>query len=269
MLKRVIVPEWTTISSEETSKLVQSMPKRFTGVLRRKEITPEERKIIIKLRNEGKTLREIGKIVGRTHFSIQRVINNYTSSKSVISKPRFGRPSKLSFRKKGDLNLGDDFWFQQDNDPKHTAHNVKLWPLYNIENLLRSPPHTRDLNPIKHLWDLLEIKIRQHHITSKEMLKRVIVPEWTTISSEETSKLVQSMPKRFTGVLRPTRGLLATDHKILNHGQVTWMTPELAPPLLTTVPREDVSALDRFNVHRCPIRWVFSGTGLELVICLP
>ena len=24
------------------------------------------------------------------------------------------------------LNLGEDFWFQQDNDPKHTAHNVKL-----------------------------------------------------------------------------------------------------------------------------------------------
>ncbi|GFU51798.1 uncharacterized protein TNCV_855731 [Trichonephila clavipes] len=53
----------------------------------------------------------------------------------------------------------------------------------------------------------------------------------------------------------------------LNHGQVTWTTPELAPPLLTTTPhqREDVSALDRFNVHRCPTRWVFSGTGLELV----
>ncbi|GFV77568.1 uncharacterized protein TNCV_1070971 [Trichonephila clavipes] len=45
------------------------------------------------------------------------------------------------------------------------------------------------------------------------------------------------------------------------------MTPELAPPLLTTTPhqREDVSALDRFNVHRCPIRRVFSGTGLERV----
>ncbi|GFU14272.1 uncharacterized protein TNCV_3579391 [Trichonephila clavipes] len=70
------------------------------------------------------------------------------------------------------------------------------------------------------------------------------------------------------GVLpEPTRGLLATDHVILNHGQVTWTTPELAPPLLTITPhqREDVSALDRFNVHRCPTRWVFSGTGLELV----
>ncbi|GFT60830.1 uncharacterized protein TNCV_984871 [Trichonephila clavipes] len=48
---------------------------------------------------------------------------------------------------------------------------------------------------------------------------------------------------------------------------MTWTTPELAPPLLTTTPhqREDISALDRFNVHRCPTRRVFSGTGLEPV----
>ncbi|GFX50160.1 transposable element Tc1 transposase [Trichonephila clavipes] len=68
--------------------------------LKGKEITPEEKKIIIKLRNECKNLREIGKIVSRTHSSIQRVINNYTSSKSVISKPRSGRPSKLTLREK-------------------------------------------------------------------------------------------------------------------------------------------------------------------------
>ncbi|GFV73741.1 hypothetical protein TNCV_3548901 [Trichonephila clavipes] len=30
--------------------------------------------------------------------------------------------------------------------------------------------------------------------------------------------------------LHATRGLLATDHVILNHGQVTWTTPELEPP---------------------------------------
>ncbi|GFU67989.1 uncharacterized protein TNCV_2823321 [Trichonephila clavipes] len=67
--------------------------------------------------------------------------------------------------------------------------------------------------------------------------------------------------------LLTTRGLLATDHVILNHGQVTWTTPELAPPLLPTTPhqREDVSDLDRFNVHRCTTRQVFSGTGIELV----
>ncbi|GFV41828.1 uncharacterized protein TNCV_3629791 [Trichonephila clavipes] len=58
-----------------------------------------------------------------------------------------------------------------------------------------------------------------------------------------------------------TRGLLVTDHVILNQGQVTWTTPELAPPLLAITPhqRKDVLALDRINVHR------FSGTGFELV----
>ncbi|GFX43718.1 uncharacterized protein TNCV_4109981 [Trichonephila clavipes] len=61
--------------------------------------------------------------------------------------------------------------------------------------------------------------------------------------------------------LRAARGLLTTGHVILKHDQVTWTTPELAPPLLTTTPhqREEVSALDRFNVHRCPSRRVFSG----------
>ncbi|GFU51966.1 SPARC-related modular calcium-binding protein 1 [Trichonephila clavipes] len=64
---------------------------------------------------------------------------------------------------------------------------------------------------------------------------------------------------------KTTRGLLVTDHVILNHGQVTWTTPELAPPLLTTTPTGVVSALDRFSVHRCPTRRNFSGTGLEFV----
>ncbi|GFT79009.1 uncharacterized protein TNCV_3093871 [Trichonephila clavipes] len=57
--------------------------------------------------------------------------------------------------------------------------------------------------------------------------------------------------------ITPTAGgLLVKDHVILNHGQVTWTTPELAPPLLTPTPyqREDVPALDRFSVHRCSAR---------------
>ncbi|GFW40597.1 hypothetical protein TNCV_4824331 [Trichonephila clavipes] len=43
-----------------------------------------------------------------------------------------------------------------------------------------------------------------------------------------------------------------------------WMTPELASTLLTTTPhpREDVSALDRYSLHRCPTLRVFSGDWL-------
>ena len=52
---------------------------------KRKEITPDVKKIILRLRNEGKTLRAISKIVVRTHSFIHKVINNYKVSKSVIS----------------------------------------------------------------------------------------------------------------------------------------------------------------------------------------
>ncbi|GFT14257.1 uncharacterized protein TNCV_4591141 [Trichonephila clavipes] len=99
------------------------------------------------------------------------------------------------------------------------------------------PARSPDRNPIENVWDALGGKL----------LVETILRQTRTPSS--------------------TRGPLVTDHVILNHGQVTWTTPELAPPLLTTTPhqREDVLALDRFNVHRCPSRRVFSGTGLEPV----
>ncbi|GFT61158.1 hypothetical protein TNCV_3484281 [Trichonephila clavipes] len=46
---------------------------------------------------------------------------------------------------------------------------------------------------------------------------------------------------------------------------MTRATPELAPPLLTTTPhqREDISALDRFNVHAALHGGSFCGTGLR------
>jgi len=55
------------------------------------------------------------------------------------------------------------------------------------KNQLNSPPQSPDLNPIKHLWDLLKRRIRQHTITSKDKLKQVMVQEWNKISVEDTT----------------------------------------------------------------------------------
>lgn len=332
--------------------------------LNRKEICVSERKVIIKLWEEGKSFREIARIVGRRHSSVQRVVNNFKSTGIITSKPRSGRPSKLSIRErrsiigsvkknpritapqiakdielkfnkkicadtarkilkragyhgrvarkkpfisltnrrkrikfankyvnqsnefwenvlfsdeskycifgiKGrkivwrkactalnkenlmptvkhggggimiwgcmasggvgnlqfiestmdkydylnilkrnlkqsaeNLRLGDEFYFMHDNDPKHTAEVNKLWLLYNVPKQLHTPPQSPDLNPIEHLWDLLERRIRQYDITSKDMLKNVLQEEWNKISVEETSKLVSSMPKRLKEVIK-------------------------------------------------------------------
>ncbi|GFX45051.1 hypothetical protein TNCV_3431001 [Trichonephila clavipes] len=52
-----------------------------------------------------------------------------------------------------------------------------------------------------------------------------------------------------------TQGLLVTDLVILNHGQVTWTTPEMTPssPNFHTTPTKGRLSLDIFNVHRSPL----------------
>ncbi|GFU52961.1 transposable element Tcb2 transposase [Trichonephila clavipes] len=83
------------------------------------------------------------------------------------------------------------------------------------------PAYSPDLNPIEHVWDALgrRIAARLHHPENTQQLKRMLIEEWALLPQEMLHQLVLT-----------ARGLLAADHVILNHGQVTWTTPDLAPP---------------------------------------
>jgi len=56
-----------------------------------------------------------------------------------------------------------DGHFQQDNAPCHKARINSNWFLEhdNEFTVLKWPPHSPDLNPIEHLWDVVEPKIHQ------------------------------------------------------------------------------------------------------------
>jgi transposase len=56
------------------------------------------------------------------------------------------------------LGIQDSYFFQQDNDPKHTARITREWLLYNACGLLETPPQPPDINPIENLWSLLKKK---------------------------------------------------------------------------------------------------------------
>ncbi|CAK9827571.1 Transposable element Tcb2 transposase [Anthophora retusa] len=99
------------------------------------------------------------------------------------------------------LNLGRQFVFQQDNDPKHTAYLVRQWIVFNTPHLLPTPPQSPDLNPIEHLWAHLGKCIKKHNITNRQQLKEILTMEWNKISPEITKKLVHSMSDRLRAVI--------------------------------------------------------------------
>lgn len=53
------------------------------------------RELIVKLREEGKSLREIAGIVKKSHSTIQYIINRYKETKSFEDRKRSNRPQKL------------------------------------------------------------------------------------------------------------------------------------------------------------------------------
>lgn len=98
------------------------------------------------------------------------------------------------------LGVRDNFHFYQDNDPKHKAHNVRLWLLYNCPHVLETPPQSPDLNVIEHLWAYLENQLKKYTITNKKTLESALKVEWAKIDASTCKKLVESMPRRLQGV---------------------------------------------------------------------
>lgn len=100
------------------------------------------------------------------------------------------------------LGLDQDWYFYQDNDPKHKAYNVRTWLLYNTPHVLDTPAQSPDINPIENLWSYLDTKVRQHRISNKEDLKRILREEWEKIEPSYCETLVKSMPKRLEDVIK-------------------------------------------------------------------
>ena len=60
------------------------------------------------------------------------------------------------------------------------------------------------MNPIEHLWDELERRMKKHHPKNKE---KILLKEWNNIGTDVTEKLVDSVPNRLyecVGILHDT-----------------------------------------------------------------
>jgi hypothetical protein len=106
--------------------------------------------------------------------------------------------------------------FQQDNDPKHASvllmgnemrkarapkQIVAGWFKDNDVTVLQWPSQSPDLNPIEHLWEELDRRLRKKTYKKLDKLMEAIKEEWQKIPLERIIKLVDSMPKRCQAVI--------------------------------------------------------------------
>ncbi len=92
------------------------------------------------------------------------------------------------------------WWFQQDNDPKHSSRLVQQWIKSHGIDCVEWPPYSPDLNPIENLWADLKKRVDKHNPTSIYELITVLQLEWDATTTEACAKLAASMPERLAAV---------------------------------------------------------------------
>lgn len=103
------------------------------------------------------------------------------------------------------LNMDKEWIFQQDNDPKHRTTIVTNWLKQKRIETLVWPSFSPDMNPIEHLWDEIERRMKKEQPNNESELKESLLRIWRGIEKEVLKKLVDSVPNRLSEVIRTKR----------------------------------------------------------------
>lgn len=97
--------------------------------------------------------------------------------------------------------VGRGFIYQQDNDPKHRAAEVRDWFRRHRVTLMEWPSQSPDLNIIEHLWEELQRRLVNKRATNTAEKFSQLKEEWKKIPQSTIDALIDSMPRRCQAVI--------------------------------------------------------------------
>ena len=134
---------------------------------------------------------------------LYRINDIFTKEKYHSILQRHAIPSGLKL-------CGHGFVLQQDNDPKYTSKFCRKYLQRKEDHgmlvVMDFPPQSPDLYPIEHLWEHLKRNNTKYVITSQDTLWHAINECWNNLKPEIIHKLIVSMPKRVSAVLKAKGG---------------------------------------------------------------
>ncbi|KAK6755720.1 hypothetical protein RB195_014235 [Necator americanus] len=97
--------------------------------------------------------------------------------------------------------IGRGFIFQQDNDPKHTSSHIRDWFNRRHVEVFDWPSQSPDLNPIQHLWEELERRMKGKKARNSAEKFAQFEEVWNAIPQSCVDNLLDSMPRRCHAVI--------------------------------------------------------------------
>ncbi|KAL0152679.1 hypothetical protein M9458_052402 [Cirrhinus mrigala] len=99
------------------------------------------------------------------------------------------------------LSGDEDFIFQHDLAPAHSAKTTGKWFTDHGITVLNWPANSPDPNPIENLWDIVKRKLRDARPNTLDELKAAIEASWASITPQQCHRLIASMPRCIEAVI--------------------------------------------------------------------